>query len=324
MQDDYPTYELLARHLDSQFGNIYEYNLGPEEIAGFVVQEWTDELRAAVRHYLIAEVPADVFEFLFDGDEGRPLDRPTRESRVDALIEQSEPWEVALSVRNAAVAVVPTLRELIGQLDGWPSEDERSDAETWLETHGDTVDWRRLAAAIGHDELTTVTMPSGRIRQLYPDDLIQALTPAELVAAWEFEIGPAPTDLTANEWQLLEHHLGPRNDIRYGDRLRPARELDAKRRTFDAMRFKAAYQVPWSHVPARYGSWQSIYQAYYHYQAEGLFVRLRDALCENPDATQLVEWLDDVVADRPGGRGFGSDVQADQDSASRSMGTQHP
>lgn len=297
MNDDYPKYDLLARYLDPQFGNIYEYNMKPGQVAGFDFQDWTDDLRQAVRQYLLQVLPEDLWDYLAEPDDDESEDSVTKEAQVDRLIEVLQPADVALIVRQAAVVAVPTLQQLIGHLGDWPSEDERLDTETWLESHGDAVDWRRLAAATDHHELTAIRMPSGRVRQPYPDDLVQTLTPAELLAAWEFEIGPSPTDLSESEWQLLETHFGPRSDSRLGTRIRSANELDAKRRVFNAIRFKAAHPMPWSQLPSRYGPSTSIYQTYHHYRADGLFIRLRDVLKDEPAAESLVAWLDGIIAE---------------------------
>jgi ABC-type phosphate/phosphonate transport system substrate-binding protein len=41
-----PSLEPLADYLEPQFGNIYDYDI-------LVRQEWTDELRQAVRHFIV-------------------------------------------------------------------------------------------------------------------------------------------------------------------------------------------------------------------------------------------------------------------------------
>ncbi|WP_433578565.1 hypothetical protein [Nocardia brasiliensis] len=49
-------FELLAIYLNPRFGNIYEYNMAGGDV-GYDIQEWTDELRAAVRAYLLHDLP---------------------------------------------------------------------------------------------------------------------------------------------------------------------------------------------------------------------------------------------------------------------------
>ncbi|MFD3431238.1 transposase [Nocardia fluminea] len=305
MNDEYSKYELLGKALDADFGNIYEYNLKPGQVAGFDLQEWTPELRQAVKQYLLHDLPEDTWESLIQSDEQSESTGSTvRETQVDRLIERLQPAEIAVIIRSAAVATVPTLRQLIGHLTDWPSEDERNDAETWLEAHGADLDWRRLVVATDHENLATIRMPSGRGRQLAPDDLVHALTPVELVNAWEYAVGPADTDLTDAEWQLLVHHLGSTHDQRRGTRIRPAIELAAKRRRFSALRFKVINQVDWTQLPPRYGSPTANYQMYRRDRADGLFVRLRNALAEHAEAQSIVAWLDQVnVDDQVTGRG---------------------
>ncbi|GAB2694135.1 transposase [Nocardia thraciensis] len=286
MDNEYSRYELLARHLDPQFGNIYRYNVANEGDVGFDVQAWTPELREAVKDYLLRHCPDAVLDQLFLDDAARPIEPSQRPAAVDGLIADLEPWEIAFDVRRAAVSAVPTLHDLIGRLEEWPSEDDRLDAETWLEAHGDNVDWQGLARATNHFELLPVTMLSGATRQPNADDLVRRLTPAELLFAWEYVVGPAHTDLTDAEWRLLVPFFGHVRS-RHGLRDRSARELDSKRRTLDALRFKFAHPVPWSHLPSRYGRWASVYQAYHYHQTGGLLIRLRDALRDNTEAADL-------------------------------------
>ncbi|MGY5207572.1 hypothetical protein [Nocardia gipuzkoensis] len=124
MNELYPRFELLASHLDSQFGNIYEFNLPEACIASYDGQAWTEELRAAVRQYLATELPGRIRDRLLDVDRSKPLEAGDLGARIDDLM-ALQPWEVALAVRNAAVEVAPSLHELIGKLEDWPSEDER-------------------------------------------------------------------------------------------------------------------------------------------------------------------------------------------------------
>ncbi|BCK57889.1 hypothetical protein [Nocardia wallacei] len=184
MEDEYPKYELLAKHLDPQFGNIYRYNVGNGGDVGFDIQEWTPELREVIKNYLLHHCPGAVLDQLFLDDAGRSIEPSQRLAAVEGLIAGLEPWEIAFDVRRAAVSAVPTLHDLIGHLEEWPSEDDRLDAETWLEAHSDNVDWQALARVTNHFELLPVTMLSGATRQPYADDLVRRLTPAELLFAW--------------------------------------------------------------------------------------------------------------------------------------------
>ncbi|WP_433194342.1 transposase [Nocardia sp. CA-107356] len=293
MDDQYNRFELLAIALYPRFGNIYEYNVANNGDVGYDIQIWTDELRDAVRQYLRHDLPAEVTDRLLSSDEGA-VDATNKAARVDSLLEV-EPWEIALEVCNAAIVVVPSLYQLIGDLDDWPSEEERDMTIVWLEAHSNIDTWNELAIASRYDVLRRTRMPSGATGQVLPDDLVQVLTPAELVAAWECVVGPAESDLTDEEWQLLEPHFGPVNGPS-GMRPRSSYELRRKRRAFDAIRFKMAHDVPWTRLPSRYAP-SSTYQMYRHYNADGLFSRLYEALRGNPDAGRIVEWLEQIVND---------------------------
>ncbi|WP_280448598.1 transposase [Nocardia brasiliensis] len=292
MEEQYNKFELLAIRLDARYGNIYEFNLPDGGIAGYDSQEWTDELHDAVRNYLLHELPVAVGDRLLSAD-GVANDAVTKTAQVDALLEQ-QPWEVALDVRNAAVAAVPTLRQLIDDFEAWPSEDERCDAETWLHAHGERVIWSEIVRSGKHFDLISVRVTPWFEHPPEPYDLVHALTPQELLGAWEDVVGPAESDLTEQEWQLIVPHFGLRR-VRHGAFARTSRELATKRRMLDGIRFKMAHDVRWSQVPGRYGSASSIYQGYHNYQKAGLFTRLLQALRGNSDTTRILEWLERIV-----------------------------
>ncbi|WP_109528671.1 transposase [Nocardia aurea] len=297
MAERYHKFELLAIALDAQFGNIYEYNLGPDQVAGYDFQEWSDELRRAVRQFLLDDLPAGLWDYLSDPFEDEPAG-VSKDQRADDMIERLQPGEVAIMIRHAAVTAVPTLRQLIGNLDDWPSEEERLDADIWLTNRGDSVHWPILAAVANHHKFGTTRTPSVSPPPRDPDDLVHTLTPGELLYAWEYVVGPADSDLTDEEWRLLTPHLGTVT-THTDERVLSQHERDRRRRLFNGIRFKLIREVPWSHLPARYGPYRSIYQMYRYNQTGGLFVRLREALHGYPAALQLVAWLDAVIADLP-------------------------
>jgi hypothetical protein len=83
-------YELLANYLEPRFGNIYDGDNG---------EPWTDELRAAVRRYLLEEMSGEVAsEFFLD-------ERKARSEQVDELIStvsssrHSTTWMLVLVLR---------------------------------------------------------------------------------------------------------------------------------------------------------------------------------------------------------------------------------
>ncbi|WP_280410269.1 transposase [Nocardia brasiliensis] len=292
MEEQCNKFELLAIHLAPCYGNIYEYNMNGGDI-GYDIQEWTDELRVAVGEYLLHDLPADVGNHLLDTDDAGPRTATNKEARVDRLLEL-EPWEVALEVRNAAVAAVPTLHQLIGHLDEWPSEDERCDAETWLRTHGKGVSWTEVVCSSGRFDLLPDQVAQRNNRHPEPYDLVHTLTPSELLNSWEVVVGPAESDLTDDEWRLMLPHFGLRRNPN-GTFSRPQSELDAKRRLLNGIRFKMAHGVHWPQVPARYGYVYSIYQSYRYNQRSGMFARLYEGLRTSDQASRVVEWLEDVL-----------------------------
>ncbi|MET9285982.1 transposase [Nocardia beijingensis] len=292
-------FELLANHLTPQFGNIYEYNMADGQEVGFDNQVWTDELRTAVRKYLLHDLPSVVRPQLFHSEEGSSIHIDIDE-QVDQLL-KLEPWEVAFEVRNAAVAAVPTLRELIGNLDTWPSGEESADAIVWLEAHSTRTEWRAVAEASDNSELRDMAASDQRHAPM-PDDLVRVLSPKELLSAWDRAMNQVSAEFTDAEWQLLVAHLPKRRNTARGAgvyRDLSKWELAKMRNSFNGLRYKFLNNVPWCEVPTRYGS--SSYFTWWNYRRQGLFSHLRDGLKanENPDAKKLVAWLDEMLADMP-------------------------
>lgn len=268
-------FELLAIYLEADFGNIYEYNMNGGE-PGLDVQEWTDEIRDAIRSYLLKELPDDVASVLFGLDKDALRDVEAKQEAVGSLIASSEPWEVALEVREAAVKSVPTLDQLIGHLDTWPYENERMDVETWLETHVSDADLKEMALWLG------VRNPT-----------VWALThdhePSALVEAWKylFDPGPAPSDLTDDEWELFKPFLPP------ATKWAPWTEnrLDIARRVLNGMLYRYHKKTTWALIPRRYGAYEGILMRRSRYKKNRIFKRALDALDGTPGAERLVEWL---------------------------------
>jgi hypothetical protein len=159
-------FELLARHLEPRFGNIYE---GPD--AFDEGQAWTPELKQAVREYLLDRLPADVWAAMFDAPMSQEACE-ARETEVDDWLGSSiSPSGIALAVRDAAVKAQPSLDRIAGQTDDWPGgEDQKFDAEFWLEVHADERELRDMAAFLHEDHASLST-------------LIESHSPAQLVKA---------------------------------------------------------------------------------------------------------------------------------------------
>ena len=173
--------ELLANYLEPRFGNIYD------DLLTWRDDPWSTELKDAVRHFLLQVLDEHILAELLDRPGDQPPDEPSRQREVDDFIAGQQPWEVALAVRNAAVVVVPTLDELIGQLETWPDGDIEFDVETWLDAHASQDQVRQMARFSNHPDLRR---RDGTWSPL-PDDLIRVLGPRELLAAWHRVTGPA-------------------------------------------------------------------------------------------------------------------------------------
>jgi hypothetical protein len=168
--------EPLARYLEPRFGNIYDWDndIVPHDEDSFDIQPWTEEVRQAIEQYLLHEAPEPLLEAAFPHHKGTPP-----EGWVDDVVKNYQPWEVGLRFHEAAVASLPTLDALIGDLQTWPYEDERMDATYWLEEHATESQLRQIAIA---SELTHLTQ-----RPYYANlafDLVHRLEPPELLSAW--------------------------------------------------------------------------------------------------------------------------------------------
>jgi transposase len=285
------TLEPLADYLEPQFGNIYEYNLPGS--GSFEVQEWTDELRPAVKQYLVREVSDDDYaafldELAFDVPAG------ARTDQADHIIERAEAWEIAHAFHLAAVKAVPTLDELIGQHDAWSDASLQVDAGEWLDAHTSPEQLHALAEITGHPE-RNVDTPWYRPEPI-GQDFTSVLAPPDLLAAWHQVVGPAESDLTDDEWKLLVPRL-PALKYRHGVRARSESELLSLRHAFDGIRYKFTYDLPWSRVPQRYGAGHNLYSHYVRYREDGHFARMLETLEGRPGSERMAAWLK-VVASR--------------------------
>jgi transposase len=95
-------------------------------------------------------------------------------------------------------------------------------------------------------------------------------------------------DLTDVQWALLERLLpkGKKSG-------RPPKW--SKRQLIDGARWRSRTGAPWRDVPARYGSWQSVYGLFRRWQRGGTWWRLLIGLQVSADAVGLIVW--DVSVD---------------------------
>lgn len=167
----YTRFDVLAAYLEPHL-DVYHY------------MSWTHRLRKRTRRYFLEEYPTGLWQYIFGnpfGQLGTPpgqRDDAARQREVDELLAKEDPFTVAYFVRNAAVANVPTLRELFRalQLNGlkkWPhGEGERNDVATWLEANLGEYGLNKLADA-AH------IAPGGA------GWIAEQLSPTELYAAFE-------------------------------------------------------------------------------------------------------------------------------------------
>ena len=164
-------FELLAICLEPRFGNIYDDR--DVATAGYDQWTWSDELKASARHYLLNELPADVWMYMFGMPDDAASDADARQRQVDDLLTGNDPFDVASLVRDAAISALPTLGQLFAvlQLNGrktWPGEYERADVMSWLDPHADEQRLSAMEPSCGDT-----------------DALTDQLSPADLIAAWE-------------------------------------------------------------------------------------------------------------------------------------------
>jgi transposase len=102
----------------------------------------------------------------------------------------------------------------------------------------------------------------------------------------------ARADLTDQQWQVLEPLLP-----KASGRGRPVKW--PRRRLIDGIRWRIRVGAPWRDVPARYGSWSSMYDLFRRWQRDGVWLALLVALQAHADAVGLIVWqvsVDSTVA----------------------------
>ncbi|MCP3797959.1 transposase [Allokutzneria sp. A3M-2-11 16] len=291
------TLEPLADYLQPRFGNIYEDDL-TAVADGLDVRPWTPELTQAVMQYLVREITDEQYAQFCDAFESMvsspAIPQGSREEQAAPIVKRCLPWEIAYAFRIAALRAVPTLDELVKQVGSWEGRDQggREDVAEWLHVHASKDQLAELVAYVSHPERDSTTP------WYQPDptawDLTNNLTSAELLDAWHYFISPASSDLTDAEWELLIPLLLNRGNRNGTTSPRSADELAATRRAYDGIRYKFANDVPWSHIPQRYGRGGNIYQRLQGRRLE-FFAQMARSLEDVPEAAGLVEWLNRLV-----------------------------
>ena len=83
-----------------------------------------------------------------------------------------------------------------------------------------------------------------------------------------------PTDLTDEQWALVEPHLpSPLSGTRLG-----GRPTVDRRRMVDAMFYLLRTGCQWRMLPKEYGPWSTVYDYYRKWRRDGTLQRIHDAL----------------------------------------------
>lgn len=90
-------------------------------------------------------------------------------------------------------------------------------------------------------------------------------------------------ELSDAEWQTLQRFLP---SVVTGGRPR-----SDDRRVLNGIVWKIRSGAPWRDVPARYGSWQSVYTRFRRWALDGTFGRMLAAVQADADAAGDIDWL---------------------------------
>lgn len=277
-----PDLEPLATYLEPEFGNVYADAC-----------TWTPELRQAVTSYLVNEVADDAYEAVRRELEW-DVPKGTRGKQAVLIVDHHESWQVAYACHVVAVMAVPALSQLLEALSGlWDYEDWRWDTTVWFQIHATYDQLRDMVRGIDRLDLMPQWQPHHRTPAEYEHDafldlsneLPNIMTPPVLFDAWQDITGPAPTDLTDQEWALLEPFL-PKNTT--------ASKPPIVRQATNGMLWRQAHpgNLP---LPTRYGSGPNVNARKANYRKWGVFARMLTGLEGKPEAERLVAWLRGVV-----------------------------
>src|SRR4051794_37407820 len=88
-------------------------------------------------------------------------------------------------------------------------------------------------------------------------------------------------ELSDTEWARLQPLLPPR---------KPGRPRHDDRRMLNGILWKLATGVPWRDLPERYGPWQTCYERFRRWQADGTWDRLVAHAQTKSDAVGELDW----------------------------------
>ncbi len=90
-------------------------------------------------------------------------------------------------------------------------------------------------------------------------------------------------ELTDAEWDSLSRYLP--------SAVTGGRPREDDRRVLNGVVWKIRSGAPWRDVPARYGSWKSIYTRFRRWALDGTFARMLAAAHADTDAAADIDWL---------------------------------
>jgi transposase len=90
-------------------------------------------------------------------------------------------------------------------------------------------------------------------------------------------------ELTDAEWDSLSRYLP--------SAVTGGRPREDDRRVLNGVVWKIRSGAPWRDVPARYGSWKSIYTRFRRWALDGTFARMLAAAQADADAAADIDWL---------------------------------
>lgn len=89
-------------------------------------------------------------------------------------------------------------------------------------------------------------------------------------------------DLTNEEWARLKPHL-PKSGG-------PGGRWASHRRIVNGILYRQRTGVPWRDLPARFGSWKTVYERHRRWSADGTWDRIFAAVLADADAEGRIDW----------------------------------
>jgi hypothetical protein len=268
------SFDPLEDYLAPRFGNLYEQY---DELGA----NWTQPLKEAVTQYLLHEVTEADFEDLCNI---QLISRPTgdtRAARIQSIIERDSVFDVAFALHALAVKHAPSLDAVLEE--NASRIGHKIDCARWLYENGDynqLVEVARISGLLREleGEVPEVLPPGADehdARFWLTDELIDHLSCTALAEAWHFVTTSTTTDLTDEDWSLLEPLLPTHGSAK----LVPS---TTRRQVINGLLFLQAHPERRLRLPYSYRR---------NYRLGGIFARMLTVLDGRPEAERLVTWL---------------------------------